>query len=69
MSKADIADKEFGVGEGMYETTSAGSVSAVPMSVGGMQKRNPDGTAVSALDQDTNIFGNGKKTKKNKKKA
>lgn len=36
--------------------TSAGSVASVPKSLKRVQKRNPDGTATNALDQD-NIFG------------
>ena len=47
-----------GIGSGMIAT--------VPTGVGGMQKRNADGTAVNALDQD-NLLGSTKKTKKKKK--
>lgn len=67
MSPADIADKEFGVGEGMYETTSS-SIAVAPVAVGNtMQKRNPDGTAVNAQDQNTNLMGGKKKPNKKKK--
>lgn len=45
------------------EDTTSGSIATVASSVGGMQKRNPNGTAVNALDQDSNIFGNKKKKK------
>ncbi len=49
------------------ETTSAGSVASVAAPIGGMQKRNPDGTAKNALDGD-NIFGKPKnKSRKSKK--
>lgn len=47
--------------------TSAGSIASVSRNVGGMQRRNPNGTAVNALDQDTGFFGE-KTKKKNKKK-
>ncbi len=46
------------------EDTTAGSIATVASSVGGMQRRNPNGTAVNALDQDSNIFGNKKRKKK-----
>jgi hypothetical protein len=51
------------------ETTTAGAIASVsaPMNGMQMQKRNPDGTAKNALDVDTNIMGNKKKAKKNKK--
>ena len=52
------------------ETTSAGSIAAVTTPVGGMvsrQMKNADGTAKNALDIDTNIMGNKKKKKKNKR--
>lgn len=45
--------------------TGAGSVASVPTSVNKMQKRNPDGTAVNALDQD-DIFASGGGGKKSK---
>ena len=67
ISKADITDKDFGVGEGMYETTSS-SIAVAPVAVGNtMQKRNPDGTAVNAQDQNTNLMGGKKKPNKKKK--
>ena len=46
--------------------TGAGSVATAVGGVGAMQKRNPDGTAKNALDQD-NLFGNKKKKPKRKK--
>lgn len=51
------------------ETTTAGAIASVSAPMNGMktQKRNPDGTAKNALDVDTNIMGNKKKAKKNKK--
>ena len=49
------------------EDTTSGSIATVNSSVGGMQRRNPNGTAINALDQDSNIFGT-KKQKKSKKK-
>lgn len=45
------------------ETTTSGSIASATSAVGGIQKRNPDGTAVNALDQDKNIFGTKKKKK------
>jgi hypothetical protein len=57
------------VNEIISETTTAGAIASVstPMNGMKMQKRNPDGTAKNALDVDTNIMGNKKKAKKNKK--
>lgn len=52
--------------ESISETTSAGSVAAVSMPMGSIQKRNPDGTAKNALDQD-NLMGT--KKRKTKKKT
>ena len=52
------------------ETTSAGSVASVATPVGGMvsrQMKNADGTAKNALDMDTNIMGQKKNKKKNKR--
>lgn len=49
-----------------YETMSVGNVASVPAAQGTMQKRNPDGTAKNALDQDS-LFGT-KPSKKPKKK-
>lgn len=48
----------------------AGSVAVVAMPVGptiSRQMKNPDGTVKNALDMDTNIMGQKKKTKKRKK--
>ena len=48
---------------------SASSVAVVATPVGGMisrQMKNKDGTAKNALDMDTNIMGQKKKTKRNK---
>lgn len=42
--------------------TGSGSIAATPNTIGKMQKRNKDGTAVNALDQD-NIFGTDSKNK------
>lgn len=49
--------------------TGAGSIASVAGNVGagGMQRRNPDGTAVNALDSDTPLMGK-KRTKKKKTK-
>ena len=47
----------------ILETTSS-AISVAPTAVGGMQKRNPDGTAKNALDGDTLMAG-----KKRKRKA
>lgn len=49
---------------------SANSVAAVSMPVGptlSRQMKNPDGTVKNALDIDTNIMGQKKKSKKRKK--
>ena len=46
--------------------TGAGSVATAVGGIGAMQKRNPDGTAKNALDQDS-LFGNKKKKSKSKK--
>jgi len=54
----------------MDETTTAGAVASVATPVGGMisrQMKNADGTAKNALDMDTNIMGQKKKKKKNKR--
>lgn len=51
------------------ETTSAGAVAAVATPVGGMirrQMKNKDGTVKNALDLDTNIMGQKKKSKTKK---
>jgi len=49
--------------------TSAGGIASVSGSIGGTQRRNPNGTAVNALDQDTGFFGDNPKKKKRKKKS
>lgn len=48
----------------LQETTTSASIATSIGSIGGMQKRNPDGTAINALDQQTPIFGNKKPKKK-----
>ena len=53
--------EEMGIG-----AIGSGMIATVPTGVGGMQKRNADGTAVNALDQD-NLLGSTKKKKKKKK--
>jgi hypothetical protein len=47
--------------------TSAGSIAGVNGQIGVVQRRNPNGTAMNALDQPDNIFG-AKIKKKNKPK-
>lgn len=51
----------------LQENTTSGSIASVATPIGGMQKRNPDGTAINALDIKSNIFGNKKKKKKSDK--
>ena len=54
----------------MDETTTAGAIASVTTPVGGMvsrQMKNADGTAKNALDMNTNIMGQKKKKKKNKR--
>lgn len=49
--------------------TTAGAVAAVAAPVGGMvsrQKKNSNGTVKNALDMDTNIMGQKKKSKSKK---
>jgi hypothetical protein len=63
--------KDGGLNDSMYETTSAGAVATVATPVGGLISRsqyNADGTAKNALDQD-NILSNGKPKKKNSKRS
>ena len=43
-------------------STSAGSIASTSNTIGKMQKRNKNGTAINALDQD-NIFGTDSKNK------
>ena len=62
MRLSEIIKEDAGAG-----ATGAGAVATVVGGVGGMQKRNPDGTAVNALDQD-NLLGGKPKKKKNKSK-
>ena len=57
MNIKDLTEEASGMG--------TSSIAVAPVGVGGMQKRNPDGTAKNALDQD-NLLGG--QTKKNKKK-
>jgi len=49
------------------ETTTSGSIASIATPMGGMQKRNPDGTAKNALDMKNNLMGTKKSTKKSKK--
>lgn len=61
--------KDGGLNDSMYETTTAGAVASVATPVGGMisrQMKNPDGTAKNALDVDTNLLGGKAKKKKAK---
>lgn len=54
----------------IQETTSAGSVAAVSVPVGGVVRRqthNSDGTIRNALDADDNLLGGPKNKKKSKK--
>jgi hypothetical protein len=48
--------------------TSAGSIASVNGAIGGVQRRNPDGTAINALDMKDTLFGDVKKPNKKKKK-
>ena len=57
MNIKDLTEEASGMG--------TSSIAVAPVGVGGMQKRNPDGTAKNALDQDNLLAG---QTKKNKKK-
>tara|TARA_Y200000002_G_C22565731_1_gene614410 strand:- start:338 stop:943 length:606 start_codon:yes stop_codon:yes gene_type:complete len=57
----EIIKEEVGIGG-----IGASMIAVAPVGVGGMQKRNPDGTAKNALDQD-NLLGGTKKKKKKKK--
>ena len=62
--------KKGGLNDSIKETTSAGAVASVATPVGGLvsrQPRNSDGTAVNALDQNNNLLGGSKKSKKRKK--
>ena len=64
MRLSDFIKEDAGAG-----ATGAGAVATVAGAVGGMQKRNPDGTAVNALDQDNLLGGKTKKKKSKKTKA
>jgi hypothetical protein len=57
MNIKDLTEEANGMG--------TSSIAVAPVGVGGMQKRNPDGTAKNALDQD-NLLGGTKKKKKKK---
>ena len=61
MRLKEIIKEEMGIGG-----IGSGMIAVAPVGVGGMQKRNPDGTAKNALDQD-NLLGGNKKKKKKKK--
>ena len=61
MKLREIYKEEMGIGG-----IGSGMIAVAPVSVGGMQKRNPDGTAKNALDQDS-LLGSTKKKKKKKK--
>lgn len=50
----------------LQEDTTSGSIATVNVPIGAIQKRNPDGTAVNALDIKSNIFGSKKKKKTDK---
>lgn len=43
-------------------STSSGSIASTTNTIGQMQKRNKDGTAINALDQDS-MFGSNSKNK------
>ena len=47
----------------LHENTTSGSIATVATGGMTMQRRNVDGTAVNALDQDENIFGKRRKKK------
>ena len=50
----------------LNETTTS-AITVAPKAVGGMQKRNPDGTAKNAQDMDINLMGGKKRKHKSKK--
>jgi len=63
--------KDGGLNDSMYETTTAGAVASVATPVGGLvsrQMKNPDGTAKNGLDSD-NVLSNSKPKKKNTKRS
>ena len=61
MRLKEIIKEEMGIGG-----IGSSMIAVAPVGVGGMQKRNPDGTAKNALDQDS-LLGSTKKKKKKKK--
>ena len=61
MKLREIYKEEMGIGG-----IGSSMIAVAPVGVGGMQKRNPDGTAKNALDQDS-LLGSTKKKKKKKK--
>ena len=61
MRLKEIIKEEMGIGG-----IGSGMIAVAPVGVGGMQKRNPDGTAKNALDQDSLLGGTKKKKKKKK---
>jgi hypothetical protein len=68
MNVTNIGESTMKISD-LCETT-AGAIAAVATPVGGMvsrQMKNADGTAKNALDIDTNIMGQKKKKKKNKR--
>ena len=65
----NIGRSTMKISELLNETTSAGAVAAVTTPVGGMisrQMKNKDGTVKNALDMETNILGQKKKSKRGK---
>lgn len=50
----------------LNETTTS-AITVAPVAVGGMQKRNPDGTAKNAQDMNVNLLGSKKRKRKSKK--
>ena len=63
MKLREIYKEEMGIG-----AIGTSAIAVAPVGIGGMQKRNPDGTAKNALDQDSLLGSTKKKKKKNKKK-
>lgn len=61
MRLKEIIKEEMGIGG-----IGSSMIAVAPVGVGGMQKRNPDGTAKNALDQDSLLGGTKKKKKKKK---
>ena len=48
MKLREIYKEEMGIG-----AIGTSAIAVAPVGIGGMQKRNPDGTAKNALDQDS----------------